>query len=145
MIRTPVAGLEFDLGVNPRVVDSSLRISLGETKWFCGFVLTITFATLDADMLWFKVVLIIEAEPTFLIPDRYALVHTVVPGLETLDSTLGRAAKSSGKLLFYLLPLHFLVVPSIDNIVALLCRILLINVTALASLRRWTWITAHAR
>ena len=145
MIHTPVAGLEFDLRVNPRVVDSPLRVSLGETKWFCGFILAITFATLDADMLWFEVVLIIEAEPTLLIPNRYALVHTVVPCLETLDSTLGCAAESSGKLLLDLLPFHFLVVPGIDDIVALLCRILLINVTALASLRRWTRVAAHAR
>jgi hypothetical protein len=125
-------------------VDSPFRVPLGEAKGLCGFVLAVTFATLDTDMLGFEVVFVIKAEPTLLIPNRYALVHTVIPSLEALDSTLRCAPESRGKLLLNLLPFHLLVVPSVDDIVTLFCRILLVNMTAFASFRGWAWVTVHA-
>ncbi|KAI6772126.1 hypothetical protein HG530_003084 [Fusarium avenaceum] len=98
-IRTPIAGLEFGLCVNPGVVDSSFWVSLGNAKGLRGLVLAVTLTTFDADMLRFEVVFVVEAEPAILVPDRYALVHTVVPGLKTLNGTFGGPSEPGGKFL----------------------------------------------
>ena len=132
-------GLELSLSVDPRIVNSTFGVSLSYAQWLHGFVLAIPFTDLDADMLRFKVIFVIEAEPALLIPNRYALVHTVIPRLETLDRSLGSSAEPSCKFLLDALPLHLLVVPGVYDVVALLCCVLLVNVPTLA-VWWWTWI-----
>jgi hypothetical protein len=59
-IRTPVSGLGFCLRINPRVVDSSLRVPLGDTKGLYKLGQTVAATTLDTDISRLEVVLVVE-------------------------------------------------------------------------------------
>lgn len=133
---TPVARLVLQFGVNPAVGHGSLRISLGKAERLHGLVLAVALTALDADMLGFEVFLVLKDQPTILVPERDALVHAVVPGLQTLDRALRRAPKHGSKVLLDALPLELLVVPKVDDEVTFLSSILLVDVSVLAIGRR---------
>jgi hypothetical protein len=117
-IRPLVLGLELYLMINPRVLDSPLGITLDETKGLRRLVLAATPTTLDMDILWFEIILVTEGEPAILVPNRHALVHTVVPTLKSWDSTFRGVAKLGGELPLHLEPIHLLVVPRIYDTVS---------------------------
>lgn len=130
----PVSSLDFEIGVDPGVVNGTFGVSLGETKRLHGLVLAIALAALDRDVLGLEILVVVKDQPALLVPDGDALVHSVVPGLEALDGALWRAAKHSGKVLLDALPLELLVVPSVDDEVTFLRCVLLVDVSVLAVL-----------
>lgn len=133
---TPVARLVLQFGVNPAVGHGSLRISLSETERLHGLVLAVALTALDTDMLGLEVFLVLKDQPAILVPEGDALVHAVVPGLETLDRALRCASKHGSKVLLDALPLELLVVPKVDDEVTFLGSILLVDVSVLAIRRR---------
>lgn len=142
---TPVARFALDVRIHPRILNGSLRVPLGKAQGFHGAVLAVAFATLDADVLGLQVFIIFENQPPILVPQWNTLVHSVVPGLQTLDSTLRCSSKHGGKVLLDTLPLELLVVPSINDEISLLSRVLLVDVPVFAvwGRARITLMSAH--
>lgn len=112
-------------------MNGTLWVSLGQAERLHGLILAVTLAALDADVLGLQVLVVLKDQPAFLVPERDALVHAVVPGLEALDGSLGSAAKHRGKVLLDALPLELLVVPGIDDEVTLLGGVFLVDVPVL--------------
>lgn len=135
-LASPVTGLDLELRVDPGVVHGPLGVSLRQAQRLHGLVLAIALTALDGDVLGLEVFLALKDQPALLVPDGDALVHAVVPGLQTLDGALRRAAKHGGKVLLDALPLELLVVPRVDDEVALFRCVLLVDVTVLAVLGR---------
>lgn len=136
---TPIAGLALDFGVYPGVVHSPLRVPLRQAERLI-LVLSISLTALDADVSRLDIVLIVEEQPTIVVPDRYTLVHAIVPSLEPLDGTFRRATEKPSKVLLDALPLLLLVVPGIDDEVTLFGGVLLIDVPSLR-IRRRAWVS----
>lgn len=120
-------------------MDGSLRIPLGKTQRLHWPILRVSLSTLDADVFWLHVIIIVKDQPTIFIPEGDALVHAVVPGLKALDSPFRCAAEHARKILLDTLPLKLPVVPSVDDEVSLFCCVFLINVPPLI-VRRWARI-----
>lgn len=145
-LASPVTSLVLQLRIDPAVVHGSLRVSLGQTKGLHGLVLAVTLTALDADALGLQILIVLKEQPAILIPEGDALVHAVVPGLKTLDGTLGSTAKHGSKVLLDALPFQLLVMPSVDNEVSFLGSILLVDVSVLAIRRRaGVAVQAHMR
>lgn len=113
-------------------MNGPLRVPLGKAQRLHGSVLAITLAALDADVLGLQFLIVVEEQPAILVPEGDALVHSVVPSLEALDGALWCSAKHGGKVLLDALPLELLVVPGVDDKVALLSSVLLVDVSVFA-------------
>lgn len=133
---TPVSGFALEFWVHPAVVKGALRISLRQAKRLHGAVLAVALAALDADVLGLEILIIIKDQPAIFVPQGDALVHSVVPGLQALHSTLRRSSKHGGKVLLDALPLELLVMPGVNDEITFLGGVLLVDVPVLAVRRR---------
>lgn len=129
---SPVLRFALQLRVYPRVVDGAFRVALCKAKWLHGLILAISLPALDADMLGLHVFLVLENQPAVLVPKGNSLVHTIVPGLQSLNCSLGSSAKHGCEVLLDALPFQLLVMPGIDDEIPLFGSVLLINVSVLA-------------
>lgn len=140
---TPVSTLAFCFGINPRIVDGSLRVALSKAQGLHWPILRVSLSTLDANVFRLNVFVIVKDQPTIFVPEGDALVHAVVPRLKTLDGPFRRAAKHARKILLDALPLEFPVVPSVNDEIPLFCGVFLINVSPLI-VGGWAGVTIHS-